>query len=800
MKFAGRVLAAAIAMIPYPGLAADAVPTDDAAAEHAYRQSYQRALDLARAGRYEQALPQFRWLLTLAPDDKRLRGDYLVVLGWAGKDAEALAEFQRFDPASVPAYVLLAAAKSARNLKRFDQAVTLYRLAVARAPHDPQGALGLALSLADAGGSHADEAVWRLRALRHRWPDHRELPFALAYAQERRAHYVAALNVYDEILRRAPDDRRARAARILALSSLGADQAALREARRYPRVLDAAQWQRLHEDHAAALLRRAELASGSQEQRFKEIDRALARLDENLRRYPRSLRTRFDRVRALRDRYLMPQAVQAYRQLRAESIDPPSYVHAAAGWACLYLRQPKRARAAFLLALQSKPDDRDARRGLFYAYSDLNDFTRAHALTEDLARAPLTPDQTLQARVYLAWERAFEGHLGEAQRRFEQLWAQAPYNEEIESALGTVYLWRGWPRWARAHYQAVIARAPDNLQARAGQAQAAMALGDYRDARARVETLDLRYPLDADVRALTRAWRFHARRQLHVEAGYGKDLQGQQSSRELRLASYLYAVPVDDVIRPFLHQYYERSAVNARHAAYNRLGAGAVYSAPSATRLSAEVRRDFASGATAGVAAQLDRALDDHWSLGAGFDTDSVDVPLAARAAGIAGRSLNLTADYRASERGGAATVVQRLSMSDGNRRTSVYLNAWRRVVNRPRYQGSVSGEVYASRNTRSDAPYYNPRRDASVSLGYKNDWLIYRRYGRAFQHWLSVSAGVYAEAGFHPAWIAGLRYGHEWSVNDALGLSYSAGYLRRVYDGVAGYTPELRLGVDWRF
>ncbi|MDE2089191.1 MAG: poly-beta-1,6 N-acetyl-D-glucosamine export porin PgaA, partial [Gammaproteobacteria bacterium] len=623
---------------------------------------------------------------------------------------------------------------------------------------------------------------------------------ALAYAQERRAHYLAALRIYDEILRRAPGDGRAWAARILALSSLGADQAALREAGRYPRALDAAQWQRLHEDHAAALLRRAELASGPQARRFQEIDRVLARLDENLRRYPLSLRTRFDRVRALRDRYLMPQAVQAYRQLRRAGVDAPYYVHAAAGWAYLYLRQPERASRAFLLALKSKPDDRDARRGLFYAYSDLNDFTRARALIEDSARGPLTPDQELQARVYAAWERAFEGHLGAAQRRFERLWAQAPYNDEIEAALGTVYLWRGWPRRARAHYQAVIARAPDNLQARAGRAQAAMTLGDYRHARARIEALDRRHPLDADVRTLARAWRLHALRRLHVEAGYGKDLQGQQSSRDLRLASYLYAAPVDDTIRPFLHQYYERSDVNARRAAYHRLGAGAVYSAGTATRLSAEVRREFASGTMAGVAARFDHAFDDHWSLGAGLDTDSVDVPLAARAAGIDGRSLNLTADYRASERGGAGIALRRLRMSDGNRRTSVYLNAWRRVVNRPRYQGSVSGEVYASRNTRSDAPYYNPRRDASVSLGYKNDWLIYRRYGRALQHWLSVSAGVYAEAGFHTAWIGGLRYGQEWSVSDALGLTYSAGYLRRVYDGVAVYTPELRLGVDWRF
>jgi tetratricopeptide (TPR) repeat protein len=89
-----------------------------------------RATALARAGRYDEALDLLRTLRASSPGDARLLHDETVVLGWAERDEAVLANAAALDLGVAPAYVLAAAGKAARNLRRFDEAVRWYSLAL----------------------------------------------------------------------------------------------------------------------------------------------------------------------------------------------------------------------------------------------------------------------------------------------------------------------------------------------------------------------------------------------------------------------------------------------------------------------------------------------------------------------------------------------------------------------------------------------------------------------------------------------------------------------------------------------
>src|SRR5262249_8990060 len=119
--------------------------------------------------------------------------------------------------------------------------------------------------------------------------------------------------------------------------------------------------------------------------RFEGTDAALARLDAQLvqlRVTPENVavrrQLRLDRMVALRDRVRMQEAAEEGEALRAD--EPlPSYAETAFADALLYLRRPEEARDAYNRVLARSPNDIQALYGVFYASTELEDFTTAYA-------------------------------------------------------------------------------------------------------------------------------------------------------------------------------------------------------------------------------------------------------------------------------------------------------------------------------------------------------------------------------------------------------------------------------------
>lgn len=611
---------------------------------------------------------------------------------------------------------------------------------------------------------------------------------------------VSALKAYDRVLAIEPANLAARAGRLLTVSRLGAPTTALAEAKLWPH-LDADVLQRLHEDEAALAIRRTEQIYRAQPVEARaDADAALRLIEKNLKRNPRSERTRFDYVRALSNRGRHRDAIVQYEALVREKRMLPGYLHRAAGDSYLAEQAPELAVSAYKDALQRDSNDFEASVGLFYALSDLNQYTAAHRHIDKLAAHPLPPQQKFEAEIHAAWAHAFEGRLARAQAEFAALQARAPASAEVHNALGQIYLWRGWPRRAHDEYSLVAQNDKHDIGAHAGLANTDVMLGAFRSAADRVAILNAVAPDVPVVKQVTRAQTVRDLHELEIASGSSRTKDRSSQGQSIYFDARVFSRPLAFQHRLFARTHYEQARFSDGQAYYKRLGVGVESTIARHARLEAEVQQEFFRRDRVGGSLGGTFALDDRWSVQARFDSNSVDVPLQARIDDIHGRAAQARLQYRRDQRTGAQIGGQELDMSDSNTRRSGILSAHHKVIEGPFYQATVGIDVGASSNTRANATYFNPRRDRTAQISLANEWLGYRRYTRAFYQRVQLAGGSYRQQDFGSNTIGSARYEHDWSFSDTARLRYSVGYAQRAFDGVASKGAEASLSLNWKF
>ncbi|MCC6303501.1 MAG: poly-beta-1,6 N-acetyl-D-glucosamine export porin PgaA [Gammaproteobacteria bacterium] len=788
-------------------------PASAAAPEQEYRQ----ALQSARSGDHARALETLSALVERYPDNRQYLYDYVAVLGWAERDREALDRATALDLAAAPAYVLEALGKSARNQQEYPLAVRIYRTALERDPEDGAARIGLALSLADSGeGAQAREALDRIDAARSRDP---ELLGALAYVQQRQGLPFQALNTYDRMLEIDPANREARRGRVLTAYRIGAPHLAAALADETPGLLSTDERDAIERDRQAYTIRWSRLPATPETTPGRESFKAIHDLRRELEFLetggqgdtPHARQVRYDLFVSLHERGRDREAVELYETRIAADPEIPTYVLATAGDTYLTLRRPEQARDLFLRALEREPEDFNTRLSLFYAYVEGEDFEHALPLIDGIAAGEpawlgVAPERRpnsarLRTDITAAYARAFADDLPEAERRLAPLAEQAPLNAELHTALATIQRWRGWPRRALGEYEIALHSRPENLpDARAGRGQALLEIGDYPAAEAALRELRATAPDSRATAALGRAWELHNLHELRLEASRTKSSGAQEGSDDLGFDGWLYGAPFRYHYRPFLHHHFEQAEFPEGDATYRRIGAGVEYRAREIAA-TVELDRNAGDRVDAGLAIDGRWSPSDTWSFTAGADTWSDEIPLRGRLnEDIDGWSVDLGADWRAHERRSAHVGLQRIDFSDDNLRTAANARVAQRLMTRPHYHMDGLLGVYASRNTREGAPYFNPASDLSVDLTLNNEWLLYRRYEYSFRHRLALSAGGYHQEDFGSDTLWAAQYEQRWSPQDRFDLVYGLIRARRVYDGVPEYQTTLYLNLDWRF
>ncbi len=784
-------------------------------------QTHQEALELARGGEADQALEKLAQLRARFPNRPQYLYDYIAILGWAERDVEVLQHAERLALDRLPPYVLETIGKSARNLKQYEFAIQAYQAATQRDPQRLQSRLGLALALSDnQKGAQALVVLADYDAVE--LADDIALLEAEAYTNISLKRYFAALARYEKILQLKPDHQNALRGRILMTHRLGAPHLAASMAREHPGLLSVNEMAAINSDVAAISIRWQRISEHSvdaeivqKEQAKQTIDYLKKRLtelsDAGQAQRLQYHRVAFDLMIALQIEQRMSEVIALYLQLvEQKAIFPPHALIAAAD-AYFVLEKPQIARDLYLEVLELGVKSLAVQLSLFYAYIESEEYDNAIELIDRLneqqsrrkrvAGSPVSqpnPDK-VSVEITAAYARAYIDQLPDAQHRLESMHRQAPANIDIRSSLAYIYLWRGWPRRALEEFKIAASLDERHLDAPIGRIHADYALYEFPTVEQNLLTLNTRYPDHPRFNNVNRLWELHNMRELRVEFSRGISSGSQEGSRDLTLNSHLYGRPLRYHYRPYLHHLHTQASFPEGKSQYRRIGAGIEYRGRD-LEVRSELSRNLGGAAGIGLNSEAVWMLDDYWSLSANIDSYSNDVPLRGRDQGIDGWGTGVGISYRFHELRRLDASLQWLEFSDENRRQSGGVSIDQRLFTKVDYKLNGIASLNISKNTREDAPYFNPLSDLTLGLGIVNEWLLRRHYDYAYRHRLGIMVGQYQQKNFKTRPIWTIRYEHQWNFNDRTELRYAISRGQRAYDGETELNTQFDLTFIWRF
>ncbi len=818
----------------------------------------------ARAGRTAEAVRLLDRAHRLAPADREVLADLVVVLSWAGRDREALARFATLGEGHAPAYALAAAAVSARRSGQALRAVTLYRLAIAGGDDTLETRLGLALAEAARGDATASRAALeqaeatapgnprirdvaqaveraarpdpaavanRLRAAAGTQGAGRTATDAIAAsrgASPATASALAdmlmdlgrpfdALAVLEGALRSNRDDRGLRRREALALAAVGAPELALV---RGQGVLDAAEDRRIHNAANAFLVRwGAQVATPNPRDpaaRHARTDAALAAIDAAIAAWASAgpdadgaiRRARLDRVVALRDRERMADALAEADSLR-EAGALPAYVREAVGDALMAERRPEEALEEYRAVVAADPAALNPSLGLFYALAELRQWREAREVADRLERQ--TP-------------------------AFRTLRGPEPPVEEWDriEAVRAGILWRVWGddlAGAEAEADPLAAAAPMNASLRALRGDIWRMRGWTEQALAEYETaltndpdaLDLRLGraealLDrrrwadarAEIETLAREYpanvavrRLVRRLERHDMRQFDAEATGglQRGNQDPELD-----VRTRLWSAPIAEDWRVFGGFNLRTG--NTVN-GYLTTYRAAAGAEWRVPEAVVTGGVTFDMEGVDRGgaflsaairLNDRWTLDGAGEISAADTPLAALRAGIHADAAGAGLTWRHSDLREAAASFRVMQFSDDNTRLIGFLRWQERVMNLPDWKIDLQPYAYATSNTRENAPYYNPERDLEVAATGTLTWVAWRRYERDLRVRFIATGGAYWQENYGWSPLVALRWENQHNLTDTLALSYGAGWVRRDYDGRSEDNASVTAALRWRF
>jgi biofilm PGA synthesis protein PgaA len=763
------------------------------------------AIDLARNGRYDEALSLLESLREAAPDNQILLQDEIAALGWAERDVEVLDRVAELESVDQPLYVATAIAKSARNLREFAKAIQWYERAAALAPDAVDVRTGFAMTLAE-DGDYA-EADAQLDLLPPERQTETNVLLVRGYIRRLADDLIRALHAYDEILEQRPNDRDALRGKALVLRDLLLPVQALEIAESHPGVLRDDEIARLRVDDLALRLRLASQTLYPPETDGVVLDQTIADIDRHLaENHDRGaeLALRYDRIAALAERERAAEAVEAFEELETPKEEIPAYALAAAGRAYLQIEQPQRALTVLELAAAKAPGEIEIQFALVYAYLDLNEYRRAMDVATSLRErepfvksAPSSPivkgnDYRLRAEVVSAIADASISELAAAQERLEMLLNEAPNNADLRHELASVYRGRGWLDRSLFEYRQVLTVEEDLIHAQVGRAYTQLDAQQFEAVGQTVEELNDEHADEIIVARLTERWEVHNRSELVVELSNGRSTGNTFGSNQTSLDAHWYTRPIRYSYRAFAHAHEARADFLEGRAERSAIGAGAEYRADRWTA-TGEILSDR-DGGSAGVAGEFGWRMSDNWSFAGSLEFNSIRTQLRAHRQGIESDRTSFSTRYAVNESIDYGAGMTYSDLSDGNVSRTVFGDLHRRVMNRPRWQLELIAEAYASDNEKLDVPYFSPASDFSYLAGARHEWQLRRRYDRSVYQSSSLRVGQYDQSGFDAGRIWVLDYRVDVDLSPALSFQLGAERARRFYDGAAEFDTTVFL------
>jgi biofilm PGA synthesis protein PgaA len=767
----------------------------------------------ARNGDARGALTALQQLLEQYPDDARLLVDTGLVANWAGDDALVLDIYARAQTPKDDDQIVEAAARSARNLHRYDQAIELFRRAQTLDESRWQPYLGEAMTMIDKGIYSA--AVVLMEPLVREHGQEKDVILGQAYLCSRQADFACSIAMYERYLEQSPSDTQVHNNLAQTLSRVGGQNYAsqLYSPGVSADTLDTEYT--LSQAAAGEHVRWGEAFAPTRALQRAESETALERLNRVIAgSTPKDIvwqSAQYDRLVVLYDLNRMRENEQLYRQLLQQKLNVPPYALLRVAQMYLALHKPERAEALYRELVRQTPTDGRVWGGLAYAQLESQQYRKAFTTIDHAYQNSATWLRTPglgelkgnQMRMELesqsAEMRGYADLLGEEQKRMEAMVAEAPANENLRWQLAMSYLARDWPK--RALKESKIA---DNYATRdeipslpSMEIHEGAGLRDDADAMLPIvrerQGDNLAFTRYLRDRAIERGWQFD----VDTAFGFGDGLQ-VGSSDQLEEA-HLYTPLINNRWRIYALGLRDSGdfEVGVGSAEHTRVGLGFRYDYNRQT-VWGEVAHDFGTNILAGhIGTKL--SLGDYFTLNIEGDTDSFDAPVRAITSNVRARSVDVTLGWRASELQSANVTLQRVLFSDGNQRAMINSDWTMRLWTSPRWQFSLGALESASSNSLDEErSYFNPKHDVSAGPRGTLDWLTWRRYDHNFRQEVEVYAAPYWQEDYGTHGSVSVRYGHRWKMREGLESRWGVTWTNQPYDGVSERRIVVDTGISW--
>lgn len=619
--------------------------------------------------------------------------------------------------------------------------------------------------------------------------------------------WLEALQLIERAYAQTPSSTQLSRMRTLTLGDLGSFHQAWTELQKHPELYSAEETTRVTLGRLARETAWAKYAYPLEERDLDRARGANAQYDAWLATSPRLGTAEASVLRS--DRLMLATRLRDYAKVtaqyeealaRGEKVEP--YALPAVGEAYRATRQPDKALGVYAAALEAYPNDPTIEIERAYALSENEDIAEAvdylwrireHNppwLTLPGAKTPAENAAHMDAEVAYYMVRSFGNDLRGAQTGYEGMTAIAPANPQLQEAVGSVYLRRGWPTKALQRFEMSETLDPDFVGARIGQVSALMALDRYDLARPVFNELSARQAGQQHVTQLAQEWKRNTGWQLRAWAvsgrsqGHATGVATPYGSRDQSFGIESASPLINDRWRLFAFHEQKRNELDDGTAQDQWTGLGVRYRF-NRVGLAASVSRPTHFDRRTSVDLDLEYRVNDIWSLNATFARNDRDLPLQARINGIHADTRSMSSMLAPSELSRWSVSLGQSRFSDGNRRTQTATSFSRRLLTRSHFliDGRVTGS--ASRNRGApDAPYFNPRADSAAGVGLRFDHLAWRRYSDSFRQVFDVDAGRYWQKGFGSGVVPSARYAHLWRFGKGWGLDYGVSWSRPVYDG----------------
>lgn len=628
-----------------------------------------------------------------------------------------------------------------------------------------------------------------------------------------------ALDVFERVLAADPHDDGAWRMRALTLADLGNSQLAAEAVAQRPDAFPVAERERLQDDRLARGIVWGALRPARPDRPMADSEAALAAVRALESASPRTTpaeatRLRVDALSALNHLQRHQAVVDGYRALLADGAEVPGYILPAVGDSLLALRRPEEAAEVLAQAHAGDPDSSNVRILQGYAWMEQERFDLALPALEDLARSqPAWPRRAGASAGYENWDRheadtnlalahAYANDTARAERELAALADAGPSNAGLQATVGSVQALRGRPSAALERFDMALTMDPWQRDALTGRADNWLALAQPERAVEDARTLRTRTPDDPRLDRLDRRIDRYRGWQLRLEAGRarsrardGGTSASPLGSRDGTLSFRLESPLIGERWRIGVAGNDDWADFDGERVRDRRLGAGVGYrhGRLGASLYATRALDDDDHGAT-GVEASLDWRFSDAWLGTAGYRLRDPEASLQARRFGVTADSATVSATWTPSDFTRLDLRAGQYRYEDGNRRSFAGADFSQRLLSRPHWMVDGLAGASASRGSDgADVPYFNPSRDAALTLGARAEHIAWRRYEHAFRQRFEATAGPYWQEGHGTHWVPSLSYRHAWDLGVGSELEYGVSWSRPVYDG----RREQRIGFD---